>query len=141
MATRLPIPSARARSYLTKMVVGQMTSTVSIERPGAPTFNATTGAITGVKASDLWSGPARIYGTRGSLTSLGDGVVSLGQTNISIPQTAPLPHVDDIVTVTFSPDDPALTGRRYRIVDVTEGGILSPMRVLTVTTVEGSPWT
>lgn len=141
MALRPPVPSARARKYLTKMVVGQMTSTITIERPGRPTFNPTTGLTTGVEAQAIWTGPARVYGTTGSLTPLGDGVISLGQTNIAIPQDAPLPKVDDIVTVTVSPDDTAMVGRNYRVVDVSEGGILSPSRTLTVTTVEGNPWT
>lgn len=140
MTLRPPIPSARARAYVKKMAVAQMTSQVVVTRPGAPTFNATTGLTTAHEGSEVWSGPARIYSTSGSLTVQGDGVVSMGQTTIAIPQDAPLAHVDDIVDVTSSPDDSAMVGRRYRVVDVSEGGLLSPTRNLQVTTVEGSPW-
>lgn len=140
MALRPAVPTKRARTYLTKMTLSQMTSQVSIERPGDPTFNATTGLETATTTGAIWSGPARIYGTSGSLTMVGDAVVSLAQTTISIPQTAPLIKVDDIVTVTSTSDDPAMVNKRYRVVDVTEGGLLSPTRQLTATTLEGSPW-
>jgi len=137
----MPVPSARARSYLYKMTVGQMTSTVTIERPAVPTFDSTTGMSTAHTSVVVWSGPARIYSTTGGMQLVGGGLAAIGQSTVSIPQDAPLPKVDDMVEVTASPDDPAMVGRRYRVIDVTEGGILSPSRQLTVTTQEGSPWT
>lgn len=137
---RAPIPSKRAREYVKKMTVAQMTSQVVVTRPGAPTFDSATGLTEAHTGSTVWSGPARIYSTTGSLTVLGEGLVSMGQTTISIPQDAPLPRVDDIVEVTASPDDPAMVERRYRVIDVSEGGLLSPSRQLTCTTIEGNPW-
>lgn len=137
---RPPLPSKRARAYVTKMTLAQMTSQVAVTRPGPPTFDPATGLTEAHAGATVWSGPARIYSTSGSLTVMGEGVVSLGQTNISIPQDAPLPKVDDIVDVTSSLDDPAMVNRRYRVIDVSEGGILSPTRTLACTTVEGNPW-
>ena len=137
---RAPVPSARARAYVKRMAVAQMTSQVVVTRPGTPTFDPDTGLTTAHEGSEVWTGPARIYSTTGGLSIQGDGIVSLGQTTIAIPQDAPLPHVDDLVDVVSSPDDSAMVGRRYRVIDVSEGGIISPTRNLQVTTVEGSPW-
>lgn len=138
---RAPVPTKRARAYLYKQTVAQMTSQVTIHRPGTPSFNATSGTMTAQGATTIWSGPARIYSIQGSLQVVGGGIASLGQTTISVPQDAPLAKVDDMVEVTSSPDDPAIVGKQYRVIDVTEGGIVSPARQLTVTVVEGSPWT
>lgn len=140
MTLRPPVPSARARAYVKKMAVAQMTSQIVITRPGTPTFDATTGLTTAHTGTTVWTGPARFYSTTGGVQVIGDAVVSLGQTTVAIPQDAPLPEIDDIVDVTSSPDDTAMVGRRYRVIDVSEGGLLSPTRNLQVTTVEGSPW-
>lgn len=137
---RGPLPSAKARAYVTKMAIAQMSSTVTLERPSNPTFDSTTGKMTAGGSTLYWTGPARIYPTAGGMTQIGGAVVDQGQTTVAIPQDAPLPKEDDLVTVTATTDDSAMTGRKYRIIDVTEGGILSPTRNLTVTTVEGSPW-
>lgn len=140
MSLRPPVPSARARAYLKKMTELQMQSQVHITRPGNPTFDPASGLTTAHTGSDVYTGPARVYPTQGALQAIGDGLVSIGQTSISIPQDAPLPKVDDIVDVVSTPDDSAMVDRRYRVIDVSEGGILSPSRSLTCTTVEGNPW-
>jgi Family of unknown function (DUF6093) len=140
MTLRAPVPSQRARNYVKKMALAQMTSQVAVTRPGAPTFDADTGLTTAHSTDPYWTGPARIYSTTGGIQVIGEGVVSLGQTTIAISQDAPLPKIDDIVEVTSSPDDPAMVGRFYRVIDVSEGGLLSPTRNLQVTTVEGNPW-
>lgn len=135
-----PVPSPFARKYLVSMATAQMTSTITITRPTETAFNATTGDLTAGTAAAVWSGPGRIYSEAGSLTAIGGELVSLGQTFIAIPQSATLPHVDDLVTVTASSDDPALVDRVFRIVDVSMGGVISPTRKLTVTAIEPNPW-
>lgn len=140
MALRPPVPSRMARSYLSKMAIAQMTSTITVSRPADPAFNTTTGEISTGTYVTIWTGPARIYSESGALSVIGDEMVSVGTTYIAIAQSAPLPRVDDIAKVNTTLDDPALVDTVFRIVDVSVGGLLSPTRRLTVTTIESNPW-
>lgn len=130
-----PLPSAYAVKYMRRRAELMMTSTIRIFHPGNPVFDSTTGMTGGGTPTNIYQGPARIFTMTGSPAPLGDQVVSMNQTVVSIPYNSPLPRVDDVVEIQTN-DDPALVGRNYRIVDVEEGGIASPVRHLTVSGVQ-----
>ena len=128
--------SNRALSFLAVKMLSQMQMTIAITRPIAPTFNAATGLMTAhSNAIALYTGKARVYQVSGGQQSqIGDGVIFLRTTSVSIPETlASGVRVDDMVTITASIDDSVEVGTKYRIIDVTMGGIGDPTRKLTCT--------
>jgi hypothetical protein len=69
---------------------------------------------------------------------VGEDEVPLQATQLSIPWNAdPVPRRDDEVEVLTS-DDPAMVGKRFRIMDVAKAGDLRPTRRFTVQTIEAS---
>lgn len=128
-------PSARSLGYVRKQSLLLMTSTVDIYRPGKPTFDPVTGLMTAVDSQTIYTGQAHVYTAKGNMQDVAGELLTVNQTFVSIPWTAPVPRSDDVIHVTVS-NDAALTNRYFRIVDVPEGGIDPIVRTLTVTGVE-----
>lgn len=133
-------PSTRSLNYVRKQSQLLMTSTVLIYRPGTPTFNSTTGVMTASNSQTIYTGPAHVYTAKGNMQDVAGELLTVNQTFVSIPWTAPVPKSDDVIQVTVS-NDPALTNRYFRIVDVPEGGINPIVRTLAVTGVEPDAFT
>lgn len=115
-----------------------MIAAVSISRPTALVFNQTTGALVETSAAPLYVGKARITPMSGPLQfSVGDEPQFYSAASVSIPLAAPVPRIDDVLTVTAHPD-PAVVGRVFRITDVTGAGEIPDCRRLSVVGVQHS---
>jgi hypothetical protein len=84
--------------------------------------------------SPTYAGKARIWESNtGQIVIVGDAAITLMQTNISIPFSAPKPKRDQIVVVNYAPQDSDLDGRAFRIIAVDGGGQIGATRRMTVT--------
>lgn len=125
----------RARAY----AEANMQSTVTIARRSKPVFDQTTGRLAPGAPTTIYTGIARIYDvTGGTMMLLGEDPQYVRSSFVSIPMSAPVPQVDDVVEVTAHPD-PALIGKFFKITDVSAGGQLPAARRLSVQGVEASP--
>ena len=126
-----------ATQYARRFAEGNMTAKVKITRQDVPLFNVTSGELAAVEQSVVYQGKARVYTVAGPVTmSLGEEPQYFSQTNISVPLTA-TPRVDDMVEVTEH-DDPAVVGRRFRVLDVESAGQYPSFRRLQVSGVQRS---
>lgn len=103
-----------------------MKATCQIHRPDLPDAAGGFDVNTGRMASDpnptlIYDGICRITPTRGDREmAVGDEVILLRDTDFYLPFSAPLPIVDDLITVTTAVDL-TLVGRVWRITDVRVG--------------------
>jgi hypothetical protein len=136
------MPSKRALRYADLKARTQMTSKVTVYRPSAPVFNATTGMITATKSPDpIYVGTARIRPTTGGQQiNVGDGALVLRTTTFSFPEEATEIRVDDLIHVDTCAEDSEMNGQEFRILDVSIGGILDPTRKATTSQVEPNPF-
>lgn len=127
--------------YLRKQATALMRDQVRIKRPDVPVYNPTTGLAVGATSSTGYTGVAHLHPAQGGAAVYqGDQLQSLVQIQVSIPWNAtPVPMEDDHVEV-LSTEDPALVGRTLRIVDLSYTGIGFPVRQLTCTFIEASPF-
>jgi hypothetical protein len=114
-----------ARTLVRDRVEAQMTAQIKLLRGAPGSFDQTTGIATGmVNATTVYEGKARVRGLVGGVVNIGEDQTDIRQSIISIPISAPIPHVYDVVLVL---DDTAadtdLTGRLLQVTDV-EGGSL-----------------
>lgn len=139
------LPSKRAQAIVRKKMLAQMASTITITRPTSPVFDTTTGLMTAHDTgTPVWSGPARIHPVSGGgQTFLGSEDTVMRTANFSIMEEGSEGlRVGDLVKVDDTPDDQALVGREFRVLDVSLGGILDPVRTLATQAIEPNPfWT
>lgn len=136
-----PTIPASAIAYLRRQATAQMRDQVRIKRPSVPVYDATTGIATGSTETVGYTGVAHLHPAQGGAAVFqGDQLQAMVQIQCSIPWDAsPVPHEEDHVEVVSS-EDTAVVGRTLRIVDVSYTGTGYPVRVLTCTFVEASPF-
>lgn len=117
-----------------------MTATVRVSRLADPTLNVTTGVLTADPAGDtVYEGAGRVWTVAGPLTmGIGDELSTFSSTFVSIPMSADLPHVDDLVEITAH-SDPTMVGRAYRVMDVEAGSQIPAARKMQVQGIQSSP--
>jgi hypothetical protein len=127
--------SPYSRKLVTKRAEAQMLSTVLIQRGDLGETDPLTGVVGGiVNPTTIYSGKARVYPVSGAAVSIGDGMIDMRTTTISIPMSAPVPKRDDIVTITSDDlSDQDLDSRTFRITEVDGGGYIGAARRLTCT--------
>lgn len=137
-----PFPSARAVAYIRKQAVRQMTDTVTVYRPAQPVFNNATGQMTATKSTVIYTGVARVEGSRGpAVQQDGNALLVFRQFVVTIPfDLNPSAHADDEVQILVN-DDQLLIGKTLRIIDVSTGGSLSASTSLTCVGIESSAFT
>lgn len=121
----MPIPGSspihpRFVEHHRPVATGTMTADVVITRPGAGagTFDPVTRKTTPPAATTTYTGPARVQTMLrvNQPVEFGGQQVSLHRYQVSI-EWSGVVRVDDAVTVTAA-SDPALVGRRLRVIDV-----------------------
>lgn len=117
-----------------------MTATVRVSRLADPTLNVTTGILTADPAGDtVYEGAGRVWTVAGPLTmGIGDELSTFSSTFVSIPMSADLPHVDDLVEITAH-SDPTMVGRAYRVMDVEAGSQIPAARKMQVQGIQAGP--
>lgn len=117
-----------------------MTATVRVSRLADPTLNVTTGVLSADPAGDtVYEGAGRVWTVAGPLTmGIGDELSTFSSTFVSIPMSADLPHVDDLVEITAH-SDPTMVGRAYRVMDVEAGSQIPAARKMQVQGIQSSP--
>lgn len=142
---RSALPSKRALSFINQKMRSQMGSTIKVTRPTAPTFDTATGLMTAHDTGTvIYQGAARIYPvTGGGQSFLGSEDTIMRTTTFSVPETETATvRAGDLVQVVTTLDDSALVGKEFRILDVTEGGLMDPTRKLSAQAIETNPfWT
>lgn len=93
-----------------------MTDTCTVTRPGEPVFNETTGTYTPTSTT-IYTGKCRVQAanTLAGGPNAGERVVVISRFTVSLPISAPVVQVDDIVTVTIGTFDAQLIGKRFRV--------------------------
>lgn len=126
---------AKAQEVAQRFAEGNMISTVDVTRPADPVFDSTTGLLSEA-SSEVYSGKARITPITGPIEqSTGDIPTFFQSCYVSVPLGAPVPRVDDVVTITAHLD-PAAVGRAFRVTDVASGGEIPVVRRLACTGIE-----
>lgn len=95
-------------------------------------LNETTGQYTPVAGTQRYAGRCRVKvaTTQDSQTTAGERIVSLRTYVVSVPMLVTSIKVDDVVRVTSSVMDAALSGTRMRVVDVAKGTHLTARRLI-----------
>ena len=108
---------------------GGMTAECVVTRPtstaGAPVFDELSGRSTYPAQPKVYAGPCRLQRaaiTGANAEDIGEKPQALRSYVASMPLAAPLLHVNDMVALTEA-TDPAMVGRRLRVIDV-RGGTL-----------------
>ena len=117
-----------------------MTATVRVSRLADPTLDTNTGILSADPAGDtVYEGAGRVWTVAGPLTmGIGDELSTFSSTFVSIPMSADLPHVDDLVEITAH-SDPTMVGRAYRVMDVEAGSQIPAARKMQVQGIQSSP--
>jgi hypothetical protein len=112
---------AEARRQATLYSEATMTSTVIVtRRTTVGALDYSTGLVVDAPTT-IYSGKARLSRLRGNVAmDLGDEQEYFTMVTVSIPLTAPLVIIDDMVEISASPD-PHVVTRLFRVTD-TEGG-------------------
>lgn len=123
-----------ARDYGRAHATEMMEDEVRITHPG-PTetsYNPATREVTTTNGVLVYQGVARVWEVRaGSKQTIGDRVLRVTQTYVSIPWDSAIPEPLDRIKITASVD-PRLVGRTQRVQSVTRGGGLRVSRVMLV---------
>ena len=95
-------------------------------------LNETTGQYTPVAGTQRYAGRCRVKvaATQDSQATAGERIVSLRTYVVSLPMLVTSIKVDDVVRVTGSAMDAALSGTRMRVVDVAKGTHLTARRLI-----------
>lgn len=126
--------STYTRKLVRKRVEAQMLASITIQRGDLGALNPTTGTVGGLtNLVTIYSGKARIWTAGGNAIALGDGIIDMNQTYVSIPIDATTtPRRDDIVTVLNDMlADVDLDDRVLRVMEVDGGGLVGAARRLT----------
>lgn len=123
-----------ARDYGRAHATEMMEDEVRITRPGPAetVYDPITREVTTINGVLIYEGIARVWEVRaGSKQTIGDRVLRVTQTYVSIPWNAAIPEPLDRIKITASVD-PRLVGRTQRVQSVTRGGGLRVSRVMLV---------
>jgi hypothetical protein len=91
--------------------------TIGRAPPGEPVMDPNTGIYTDPPLDAVYSGACHVRSVGGQrVAQFGDQPVTLRVATVQLPDDAPLVRVEDVVTVTASPN-PLLVGVRMRVVD------------------------
>ena len=93
-----------------------MLDACTVVRRGAPSTNASTGAVT-VSSMTVYSGKCKVQasGTSARVVEAAGRTATVEPLEVHVPVGAFAPRPGDVVTVTASEYDPALVGRVYRV--------------------------
>lgn len=123
-----------SRSFIRARVEAAMTYTVQILRGQLGTLDPSTGLVGGLSDdSEIYNGIARVrtIGSSGTV-NIGGAEVAVRTVVVSIPITAPVPHVDDLLKVlTDGQSDTDADTRIFRIVGVDGGSLFGDARRMT----------
>lgn len=108
--------------------------TVTLYRPGTPTFDWTTGTDGSAASLVLYAGPARVKPERaeGREVEAGEANVTLRRYTVSLPWSATTPErpaVGDLVDVSASPDA-RMVGLRLWVTDVPFSSTATAWRII-----------
>lgn len=139
MRTPAPVNTALVSRYVQRYAEYNMTAGVRIMRMTDVLFGSDTGVVEAQESELVYEGPARVYTISGPSTyNLGEEPQYFSGSYVTVPITAdPVPMVDDVVEV-LTHLDPAVVGRRFRVMDVESGGQYPGYRRLQVTGVQSS---
>ena len=107
-----------------------MTDTGTITRPGADTFDASTGLITAGASTTIYTGSMRVRPAAASgagETQFGEEQVTLSRYVVTVPYDTTSVRIDDVVTVTDS-DDADLIARTLRVAAIPLGTFMLDKR-------------
>jgi hypothetical protein len=110
-----------------------MVDTCTVSAPDtAGAFNEATGQYEPTAGAQKYAGKCRVRppNVQDRTVEAGDRVVSLRSYVVSLPLTATVFAVDDVVRITASVLDPALVGARLRVTDVAKGTHLTARRLV-----------
>ena len=126
--------STRARKFIQARATGNMTYTCRIERLAEPVFDEATSMMTSATATTIYTGVCRVFEVSGGAPiTINEDAVVIQSTQLVIPFDAtPVPVRDDEVVILTAQFDPALVGKRFRIMDAAKGGDLRASRRFTV---------
>ncbi len=139
---RFGLPTQMQTAYLLDAVEVFLTSAIEVVRPGVPSYDPITGAALAGSTGPGYTGKAQISrsASAGAVMS-GESYTELATVAVRIPALAsPVPRVEDQVIVTACAEDAALVGEVLRVIDVTYGGMLAPLRTLTCTFATATPF-
>ena len=130
--------SNRARAYIRSHAEANLTHECVIQRVGEATFNRATSVYTAGETTELYEGPCRIWEITGGATlDVNAEQVITRQTKLSIPWNEGIGiRRDDEVKITAAPYDDSLVDRRFRILDIDQGGDLRATRRFTVQAIQ-----
>ena len=131
-----------ARSYVRGRAMAHMTSTVLISRHRDGALDTNTGMYTADTGKKIYEGIARIWDSgTGSVINVGEADLVTTVMYCSIPFAAPVPRIDDLLVVTYSPSDEALLNRGFRIIAIDGGGLARATRRLQISALsENRSW-
>lgn len=94
-----------------------MVDTCAIDRPGTPLTDPDTGQVT-TATVPVYAGACKVttYEAQESDQDVATASRTVQRYTLHIPAHAPAPRVGDLATITTTVYDPALVGRRFRIV-------------------------
>lgn len=123
-----------ARDYGRSHATEMMEDSVRITRPGPAetSYDPNTREVTTTNGVLVYEGIARVWEARaGTKLTVGDKVLRVTQTYVSIPWDSPIPEPLDRIKITGSVDT-RLVGRTMRVQAITRGGGLRVSRVMLV---------
>lgn len=138
---RPPRVPSRGKVYIRAAALGNMNSQIQIVRPTEPIYDPTTGFAIGTRAAEGYTGRAHIHpAVPGADVYAGEALEGVTTIPVSIPWNAtPVPNDEDQVVV-LDDEDPGLIGKTLRITDANGSGIGFPVRMLTCTFVDPTPF-
>lgn len=128
------ILSNRAREAVRRRIEMAMTATGIIQRGDLGALDPVTMEVGGLaNVQTVYSGKMRVRLLTGAgVITSGEQTIDTRTTQITIPIGAPVPHRDDLVTVTdYSSSDSDVNNRLFRVMEVEGGGIFGYGRVMT----------
>ena len=93
-----------------------MLDTCTATRPGAPSTDGTTGAVT-TSSTSLYSGRCKVQASGNSAQAVeaAGRTATVERLEVHVPVGAFTPRPGDVVTITAAANDSALVGRVYRV--------------------------
>jgi hypothetical protein len=136
-----PPYSARTLAYARSRLADNMLGAIQVLRRAVPTLDSTSLVLTTTVATTVYDGKARIYSSNGGAPIfVGEGIIAVTATTVSLPHDAPEIKVDDIVLVTSFGADVQLQDDTYTVKDVAGGGLMRATRQLSCQAYQANRW-
>lgn len=136
-----PPYSARTLAYLRSRLNDNMLGQLQVLRRAQPTLDTDSLLLTTKVATTVYAGKARIYSSNGGAPIyVGEGIIAVTATTVSLPFDAPEIKVDDIVLVSSFGADPQLVADTYTVKDVAGGGLMRATRQLSCQAYQANRW-